>query len=462
MIEFLVCFFFLNPAIYLWKRDIIELQEFSCDEALIGQKGISSHDYGSCLLKVAEAALESRQMYVGTACMATISKNPNYYKSFLRRRIEMFTSHERPRTFRWAGALIGTTAIILTVAVAFGAEQTLRGKTKNEVNPGTVNVDPVIQAIAEKALSEAIQTQKAKGGFAIVADPNTGQILAVANIDTTNRLTGYWALSQVLEPASLVKTLVAAQAIENGLTSPQDNHSCEKGTYSFGNRIYHDWKKGGWDHLTTEETITNSSDICAMKIGEKIGAGGLRKMLIDFGFGPEGTAKSFPTAKSGTLPPQDDLKNPRLVPHVSAGFGFRATPLELLQAYGAIANGGNLLMPQVANTTNSKGEIVRRVLTPDNAEKMKEILRQVVVKGTGKRGASSDLYSTAGKAATSYVPDLTKWDLVEGRKKGNFAGFVGFAPVKSPRIEIYVGIHDPNAGEDVPMVEPTRLQFLNV
>jgi len=82
-------------------------------------------------------------------------------------------------------------------------------------------------------------------------------------------------------------------------------------------------------------------------------------------------------------------------------------------------------------------------MSPENAEKMKEILRQVVIKGTGKGHASSDLYSTAGKTATSYIPDLTKWELVEGKKKGNFAGFIGFAPVTNPKVEVYVGVRDP-------------------
>lgn len=439
-IEFLLCLFFPNPTIYLWKRDIIELQEFSCDEALIGRKGISSLDYGSCLLRVAEAALRARQMYVGTTCMASGSQNSNYQKSFLRRRIEMFTSQERPRHYKWAGALIGTLSVSLTLAVAVGAEKSLR-KDEDKVNQGQVIVDPQIQSIANKVLEEAIKKANAKAGFAIVAEPNSGRILAVANIDTAGKLKGYWALSQVLEPASVIKTLVAAKAIESGVTTPEENHNCEKGTYKFGNRIYHDWKKGGWDYLTTTETIVNSSDICSMKIGEKLGVGGIKQMLIDFGFGPDGTAKDFPMAKAGSLPPAEELVHPKLIPHVSAGFGFRITPLELVQAYGAIANGGKLLMPRNSNAGDS--QIVRQVLSSQNSEKVREILRQVVLKGTGKP-ALSGKYSTAGKTATSYIPDLTKWELIEGRKKGNFAGFIGFAPVKDPKIEIYVGLHDPN------------------
>lgn len=437
--ELIICVFFPNPSVYLWKKEIIELQEFSCDESLIGQKGISSYDYGSCLLRVAEAAFGSRQMYVGTTCMAAISKDPNNNKSFLRRRIEMFTSQERPRVNRWAGAL-GTIAVTLTVAAAFGAEQAIRNKVQNEPNPGSVIVDSEIQSIAEKALAEAIKSQNAKGGFAIVADPITGKILAVANIDTTGKKTGYWSLSQVLEPASHAKVIVAAQAIESGLTGPGDYHSCENGTYKFGKDFFHDWKTGGWDRLTTEGTIMVSSDICSIKIGELVGAQALQKMLVQFGFGPGGTAESFPAAMPGYLPGKTD--KPKVIPKITAGFGFKATPIEMVQAYGAIANGGKLLKPHLANNTGS-AEVIRQVMSQENAEKVKEILRQVVLKGTGKP-AQSSLYSMAGKTATSFVPDLRQWNLVEGRKQGNYAAFIGFAPVKEPKVEVYVGIHDPN------------------
>lgn len=370
-IEILICFFFANPAIFLWKREIIELQEFLCDEALISHKRISSHEYGICLVRVAETALRAHPIYAGTTCMAATFRNPFYFKSLLRRRIEMFANHKKPRSTRWAGGLIGIAAVTLTIALAYGAEQSMRKNEIQPVNPGVAVVDPTIQKIAEAALGEAIKAQKAKGGFAIVAEPSSGKILAVANIDPTNKLSGRWALGQALEPASIAKTLVAAQAIESGLTTPQEKHLCENGNYRYGGRIYHDWKEGGWNQLTTEETIAFSGDICAIKIGEKVGAEGLVRMLNDFGFGPEGTAKSFPEARPGVLPPLGNPYYPDVVPSVSAGFGFKATPIELVQAYGAIANGGNLMRPLSANANPSEGQVIRRVLSPKNAETVK-------------------------------------------------------------------------------------------
>jgi hypothetical protein len=445
-VEALICFFFPNPAIWLFKRDIIELQEFSCDEVLLGQRRISKHEYGSCLVRVAEAALGFRQVQVGTTCMATASKNPTYVKSFLRRRIEMF-ANQRSSARSWAGRWVGTIAAFATVALAYGTEQSIRNVTEPVINPGSIVVDPAIQQIAENALSEAIKSENAKAGFAIVADPNTGRILAVANIDTSGKLKGHWALSEAMEPASLAKTLVAAEAIESGKTTPDESHSCENGSYKYGSRVYHDWRDKGWDHLTTTETVAMSGDICSLKIGEEVGGDGLMKMLADYGFGPDGSTRSFPEASAGALPPSVNPLWPELIPAIAYGYGFRSTPLEMVQAYGAIANGGNLLMPKLANDTSSP-QIVRRVLSSDNAAKLKEILRQVVVQGTGKGNAESRLYSTAGKTASSYVPDVTQQEPFGGAKKSNLASFIGFAPAMNPQIEVYIGIRDPHTEKE--------------
>jgi len=328
----------------------------------------------------------------------------------------------------------------LLVGVALATESSLR-EDDTKVNPGHVIVDPEIQVIAENILEDALKQENAKAGFAIVAEPSSGRILAIANIDKTGKLKGYWSLSQRLEPASVIKSVVIGHAIDKGLTSPEESHNCENGAYKYGKHVYHDWKVTGWEQLSTTDTLVNSSNICAIKIGEKVGAAGIKQMIADFGFGPGGTASEFPMAKPGLLPPPENPQDPKLIPYISAGFGLRITPLELVQAYGAIANGGSLMKPQLAN--KSGGQKIRQVLETKNADKIKEILRQVVLRGTGKP-ARSERWVMAGKTATSYIPDLTEWDLVKRQKNANFAGFIGFAPAKNPKVEVYVGIYDPN------------------
>lgn len=440
IVEGFLCFFYLNPTIYLWKKQIIELQEFSCDEALVGQRRASIHDYGSCLVRVAETALGKRQMYVGTTCMAAVSKDPNYFKSFLRRRIEMLVEHKKSRARKWVATSLGTASIVLTFAVAYSGEQTFR-PSNGGVNPGIVIVDDSIQEITERILADAIKEEKAVAGFAIVGDPNTGRVLAVANIDTKHKQTGHWALGLRMEAASIGKTLVIAEALDKNLTTPEETHACESGKYKYGSQIYRDWKKEGWKSLSTTETAMYSSDICSIKIGEKVGREGIIKMISKFGFGEGGTTQNFPEARAGQLPLDSD---PQLIPYVSAGFGYKITPIEMFQAYGAIANGGNLMVPKSAN--ESKIEVVRRVLSAEGATKTKEILRQVVLKGTGEL-AQSPYYSTAGKTASSFSADLMEW--MNDKQKSDLAGFIGFAPVTNPKIEVYVVIHRPETGAEL-------------
>lgn len=415
-IEVIQSIFYFNPAIYGWKNIITELQEFSCDEALTGQRGVSVRDYGSCLVRVAETALENRETYVGTTYMAAMFKNPKAFKSLLRRRIEMIMQDQK-RARKLAGSFIGIITLLATVAVAYSAEQSSRNKSNS------ASVDQAIQKIADQVLDRSMKAEGAQAGFAIVADPNTGKVLAVANIDRKNNKKGQWALSQEMEPASLMKGIVAAEAIEQGTTTPTAEHNCEKGNYRYEGRTYHDWKKGGFDKLSTTDTIAISSDICALKIAEKLGSSKLRDMFIRYELGtPEA--------------------NSRIAPSAAYGMGFKINPMKMVQAYGAIANGGNLLEPQLGSESK-KAQVVRRVMSEANSQKMRELLQQVVLNGTGHR-AKDSAYSMAGKTESAYTGGVTEAEPT-GDKKSDLAGFIGFAPVKNPKIEVYVAIFSPES-----------------
>jgi cell division protein FtsI/penicillin-binding protein 2 len=127
------------------------------------------------------------------------------------------------------------------------------------------------------------------------------------------------------------------------------------------------------------------------------------------------------------------------VPGVAEGFGYLASPLEIVQSYGAIANGGRLMKPAQADAIG--GQMIRRVVSEEIAAKTRELLRQVVLTGTAKK-AQSKLYSTAGKTASAARSGTIEWN-GSGDQKSDFAGFVGFAPVDHPQVEVYVGIFDP-------------------
>ena len=154
-IEFLICLFYFNPTIYLWKNTIIEYQEFSCDEALTGQSGVLSHDYGSCLVRVAETALINRQVYAGTTSMAVVFKNSEYFKTFLLRRIEMIVMERKP-TSKWIPLCTGILAMLSTVGFAYGVEKVIRAKA-HAINGGVVVVNDEVQKIGDEAFNSAVK-----------------------------------------------------------------------------------------------------------------------------------------------------------------------------------------------------------------------------------------------------------------------------------------------------------------
>jgi cell division protein FtsI (penicillin-binding protein 3) len=243
-----------------------------------------------------------------------------------------------------------------------------------------------------------------------------------------------------------MKPLIAASAIEKGVIKIDEKLNCENGKYTFGGKVYRDWKPMGI--LTTSESIFQSSNICGIKIGERLGSSGLEGSLKDFGFGPEGSAAEFPEAVSGRYPKASELAETDYVPLLATGYtsshSFYATPLEVLQAYGAIANGGKLMKPMTADETTN-GKILKQAISLETSQKMKTMLVGAVKDGTGKP-AQSLLYTTAGKTSTAYRPESPEHDSLGGERA--MAGFVGFAPVQNPRLVVYVGIIDPTNSKD--------------
>lgn len=447
VMEALHCLFYLNPIIHFWKKEFTEIQEFACDESLISQMRVSAYEYGQCLVQVAEAARGTSFMQVGTTCMGGSPKGPQQIKSFLRRRIEVFEDHKTSQKSRQLGFILGTLGVLITTGLSYGAQESLRGENQQKPNSGLVRVDSEIQKTTEGILGKYVKRFGAKGGFVLVADPETGRVLAVANqLSTKRKLAQSWALSYEIEPASAMKPLIAAVALDKGLVKADEKLNCENGKYVYGGKVYHDWKPMGT--LTTAESIFQSSNICGIKIGERLGANNLELALKDFGFGPGRSAAEFPEAIPGRYPKASEIAEADYVPLLATGYtsnhGFYATPLEVLQAYGAIANGGKLMKPIAADEITAV-KILKQVISGDTAQKMKTMLVGAVKEGTGKP-AQSSLYTTAGKTSTAYRPGSLEHDSLGGEKA--MAGFVGFAPVQNPRLVVYVGIIDPTNSKD--------------
>lgn len=441
-VEFLHCFFFANPFFHFWKQSIQELQEFSCDEALTGRRGISSHEYGLCLLRVAEAAIEFRPIHAGTAWMAASSEGSLKLKSQLRRRIEMFMTKHNGR--RGIEVLIGMLAIILTITAAYAANKITHKSELARVNPGTVAYNPEVQLIAERALKEGLDKVKARSGFAVVSEPDTGRVIAVAEFSKDPTRSKGWALSELVEPASATKPLVIALALKNGKTKLNTVYDCANGNYNYGGHLFHDHRS--FDKLTAADTIVQSSNICGLRVAETMKAKDIASGFRDLGFGADGSSSEFPTARIGKLP-SSRLSNEEQTAVYATGYSeMLSTPLEMLQAYGAIANGGRLMKPIQFTDGDDKIKVVRQVMTESIARDLRDTLRRVTTEGTAKWIGKLS-YTMAGKTSTAYTPDQKSYSRLGGHS--STGTFIGFAPAVNPRVAIYVVVNDPADEEPV-------------
>jgi cell division protein FtsI (penicillin-binding protein 3) len=317
---------------------------------------------------------------------------------------------------------------LLTGVFAFASHQVLR-PNPDAVNPGAAETDPRIQAIADERLRAHLERRNAESGFVIVSEPDTGRVLAVANqVRKGAPRPGQWSLGERFEPASVMKALVVAAAVDQEAVEWRESFDCGRGNYRVGAEVHHDHHS--FDHLTAADTVVHSSNICGIRVAEKLGAEKLDAAVRAFGLGPDGTARDYPGARPGTLPRRDD---PQFIPQLSTGYsGLQVTPLEMIQAFGAIANGGSLIKP-------GTGQPLRRVLQAETASQMRGVLADVVERGTGG-GAKSELYSTAGKTGTGFRAEET--DHPGFRGDGNVAHFLGFAPVQKPRVVVYAMVVD--------------------
>jgi cell division protein FtsI (penicillin-binding protein 3) len=316
-----------------------------------------------------------------------------------------------------------------------------------------LTIDQTIQYIAENALTETVDRYKAEAGMAIVMRPSTGEILAMAQAPLFNPNAyprndkSRWrnrAITDQFEPGSTMKIFSAAAAIESAGIHPNDIFYCENGAYRIGRNVVHDHKKHGW--LSLQQIVKYSSNIGAVKIGEKVGPKRLHRTLKKFGFG-EKTGIDSPGETTGILADYSrwsDIDTGA----VAFGHGVSVSALQLVTAVAAIANNGVLMKPYiVARITDANGETVkrfepepvRRVISLETARVVKNILKTVVTEGGTGASAALDGYSVGGKTGTARKLDAT------GRysNQHHIASFTGFAPADRPEIVVLVIIDEP-------------------
>ncbi|MGB5420604.1 MAG: penicillin-binding protein 2 [Desulfobacterales bacterium] len=316
-----------------------------------------------------------------------------------------------------------------------------------------LTIDQTVQFIAERTLEDTVTEFDADSGIAIVMEPKSGALLAIAQYPFFNPnayrefKSANWrnrAITDSIEPGSTLKIFSATAAIEFGDSSPNTIFFCENGAYRIGRKTVRDVSAHGW--LSLQQIVKYSSNIGAIKISEIVGAKHLYNTLLDFGFGAK-TGIDCPGESPGSL--SNYRQWTRMdTSAISFGHGMAASPLQLVTAVSTIANNGVLMKPYlVAAVTDQNNQtvqsfsphVVRRVVSESTARKVSTILKTVVAEGGTGTQAALQGFSVGGKTGTAKKigPDGTYSD------DDYIASFVGFTPVDNPAITVLVIINEP-------------------
>ncbi len=316
-----------------------------------------------------------------------------------------------------------------------------------------LTVDRTIQYFAEKALDKTYRDYRAKGASIVVMDPRTGEILALANRptydpnrfgqaqpeDRRNR-----AVTDLFEPGSVFKVVTAAIALGTKTFGPQDTFYCENGEYKVAGRLLHDHTPHGT--LTFQDVIAQSSNIGVAKVAMRLGPAPLYNGIRAFGFG-EPTGIELAGELPGTVKHPREWSRPSITT-IPMGHEVTVNALQLAQMISTVANGGVLVRPWIVREIRDmdsgqavrrfKPRIARRVISPETARQLQEILARVVSDGTGKLAQIPGIRA-AGKTGTAQKVEPNG----QYSHSHYMASFIGFAPVEEPRLSIVVVVDDP-------------------
>lgn len=307
-----------------------------------------------------------------------------------------------------------------------------------------LSIDKDLQAIAEKALKDAVISANAKKGGIGVMDANTGEILAVANyptFDPNNLISAeknFRKLSFVsdpFEPGSIFKVFTVASALENKIARIDTNYYCERGALKVEDHVINEAesrKKYEW--LSVEEIIMYSSNIGTTKMAFDLTYPRLDETLREFGFGKK-TGVEMPGESRGIYNENENV-SPLTLSNVSFGQGVAVTGVQMLAAYSALANGGYYNPPTIIKGRN-KNHKPKRIIAKTTADQITGILVKAVEDGTGSR-AKIPYFKIAGKTSTAQKPSKS------GGYKGYIPGFIGYpVNVKNPFV-IFAYVDEPS------------------
>jgi len=312
-----------------------------------------------------------------------------------------------------------------------------------------LTIDSSIQAEAENYLAEQVMRSGARKGAAVILDPFSGEVLALANVgapggERDDRLHDT-AVQDVFEPGSTLKGLLGAVALQDRVIDTSRKIFCEQGEWRVGGRSIHDDGRNGW--LTLGGIIEVSSNIGAAKLALALGPRRFSDGIAAFGVGRK-TGIDLPGEASGMVRPPSGWHEIELANH-GFGQGLAVTAVQLASAYAAIANGGVVMRPFVVKAAfDGDGHelftrgprILRRAITPAVAHEMNRVLRGVVngADGTAHLARVAD-FTVAGKTGTAQMVNPATGTYYRDRL---VASFVGFVPAEDPKLVILVVLYD--------------------
>ncbi|MFP3939724.1 MAG: peptidoglycan D,D-transpeptidase FtsI family protein [Thermoanaerobaculia bacterium] len=323
-----------------------------------------------------------------------------------------------------------------------------------EATPGKdlyLTLDASVQHVVEQELFRAVEAHRARGGWAVLLEPSTGAVLAMATYPPydANRALEHSELERirpvtdVYEPGSTFKVVTAAAGLESGVVAPSDTFDCGMGSITLHGVRIEDHEPFG--RLTFREIIARSSNVGAIKVGLRVGAAGLYRTIRAFGFG-ERTGIDLPGESPGSV---RDLEAWQAVTpaYVSFGQGIAVTPIQLAAAVAAVADGGRMHRPFVVRATAGR-QVERRepvevgrAVSPETAGELRRMMEGVFREGGTAYAAAINGYRVAGKTGTAQT-------VVGGRYSDTrfVANFVGFAPSRRPAIAGLVAVDGPRRG----------------
>lgn len=358
---------------------------------------------------------------------------------------------------RYDSTLLGNTGYMVTERDALGRDIGTRGVMMKSASTGqniALTIDKNIQYLAEKELAAAVESSRAKGGIAIVMEPASGRLLAMANYPTFNpNMFGKFppqalrnrAVTDSFEPGSTMKVFLVAAALEEKVVAPQDAFNCENGVFNIGGRTIHDTHKYG--RLSIGEILKYSSNIGAAKIGSRLGPERLYGYLKAFGFGSRSNI-DLPGEVAGYLRNKSQWYGVDLAT-ISFGQGVSVSAIQLAAAMSAIANGGTLMQPYIVEKImDAKGNVLKnfspssrqKVISPETAKIVARMMESVAAEGGTGTAAAVDGYKVAGKTGTAQKADPVTKGYSQDKRTASFAGFV---PADNPRLTIVIIVDEP-------------------